>query len=227
MQSKLLIIEDDVSIAEPIMKGLNSAGYAVVLVSDGNTGYEMAKKNSFDAIILDIMLPGIDGFEIIQKLRKDYIETPILVLSAKNSVNDRVKGLQTGGDDYLTKPFEFVELLARIQALLRRSNNDKVEITTLKIENLTVDLITRKVSRDGKDIELRPKEYDLLVYLLKNKGRIVSKNMIIENVWDFNFDPMTNVVESKICLLREKIDRDFKMKLVHTIRGVGYVIEEK
>ena len=227
MQNKILIIEDDVSIAEPIVNGLNNAGYSVVFASDGITGYEMALRNNFDALILDIMLPGLDGFEIIQKLRKENIETPILVLSAKNTVNDRVRGLQTGGDDYLMKPFEFVELLARIQALIRRSDKNQNEPTVLKVESLTVDLMTRKVARQGKTIDLRPKEYDLLVYLIKNQGRIVSKNMIIEKVWDFNFDPMTNVVESKICLLREKIDKDFDVKLIHTIRGVGYVIEER
>ena len=226
MPEKLLLIEDDITIAEPVMKGFTTAGYSVLLASDGSSGYEMAINNNFDALIVDIMLPEMDGIDVIKNLRTKKIDVPILILSAKSTVNDRVKGLQTGSDDYLTKPFEFVELLARVQALLRRSNKDNNQTTVLSIENLMVNLVSRKVSRNGSSIELRPKEFDLLVYLLKNKGRVVSKNMIIENVWDFNFDPMTNVVESKICLLREKIDKDFETKLIHTIRGVGYVVKE-
>jgi two-component system, OmpR family, response regulator len=228
MQSKILLVEDDITLADSIVNGFANSGYSIFHLSDGIAGYEMASQKEFDIMILDIMLPGMNGLDIIQKLRKNKIGIPILVLSAKISTEDRVKGLQTGSDDYLVKPFEFSELLARVQALIRRSSQDNIpETTSLQVHDLYVDLIKRKVWRGNQNIELRPKEYDLLEYLVRNSGRIISKNMIIENVWDFNFDPMTNIVESKICLLRDKIDKEFPDKLIHTVRGVGYVIEKK
>lgn len=228
MQSKILLVEDDIALADSIINGFTNAGYSIFHTSDGNTGYEIASQSEFDVMILDLMLPGMNGLDIIQNLRKNKIGISILVLSAKISTDDRVKGLQTGSDDYLVKPFEFSELLARVQALIRRSSKVIVlEPTSFQVHDLYIDLIKRKVWRGTHIIDLRPKEYELLEYLMRNSGRIISRNMIIENVWDFNFDPMTNIVESKICLLRDKIDKEFPDKLIHTIRGVGYVIEKK
>jgi two-component system OmpR family response regulator len=186
----------------------------------------LAQSGTYDAAIVDIMLPKLDGLTLIEKLRRKGISTPILVLSAKSSVDDRVRGLQIGGDDYLVKPFAFSELVARLHALIRRATS-VTEPTTLTVGNLKMDLIRRKVFRAGREIELKPKEFVLLEYLMRNAGRIVSKTMIIEHVWGYNFDPQTNIVEACICRLRDKIDRPFKQKLIHTIRGVGYVLEEK
>ena len=180
---------------------------------------------SYDAAIVDIMLPKLDGLTLINQLRSNNIKTPVLILSAKHSVEDRVKGLQTGSDDYLTKPFAFSELLARIQALIRRGSNVS-DPRILEIADLSVNLLTHDVIRNNERVELQPLEYALLVYLLHNKGRIVSKNMIMEHVWDYNFDPQTNVVEARMCCLRDKLDKPFEKKLIHTVRGAGYVIKE-
>jgi two-component system OmpR family response regulator len=171
------------------------------------------------------MLPKLNGLDLIKTMRHEKVKTPVIVLSAKGAVEDRVKGLQTGADDYLAKPFAFSELLARVQALIRRST-DAAEPTRLALEDLSMNLITRDVFRGEKRIELQPLEFSLLEYLLRNAGRVVSKTMIMENVWDYNFDPQTNVVESRIYKLREKIDRDFPVKLIHTVRGVGYVVKK-
>lgn len=221
---RILIVEDDKKIAAFISKGLKEAGFAVDHVSDGERGLDMALYESYDAAIIDIMLPGIDGLKLIEQMRSNNIKTPVLILSAKYSVEDRVKGLQTGSDDYLTKPFAFTELLARIQALIRRAGDIAAPVS-LETEDLTVNLLTREVVRDNKKIELQSREYALLEYLLRNKGRIVSKTMIMEHVWDYNFDPQTNVVEARVCKLRDKIDKPFKNKLIHTIRGAGYVLK--
>ena len=223
---RILLVEDDIGIASFVVKGLKEAGYVVEHVTDGPAGLDELLMEAFDAAIIDIMLPLQDGLSVIQTARQQNVTTPVLILSAKASVDDRVVGLQNGGDDYLVKPFAFSELLARLQALIRRANRI-TEPTTLTAGPLTVDLIRRKVKRSGQDIELQPLEFALLEYLMRNAGRVVSKTMIMEHVWDYNFDPQTNVVEVRICRLRDKIDRGHNNKLIHTVRGVGYVLEEK
>ena len=223
---RILLVEDDSGIASFIVKGLKEAGYVVEHVSDGQAGLDKLLTEQFDAAIVDIMLPLLDGLSVIQTARQQNVTTPVLILSAKASVDDRVLGLQNGGDDYLVKPFAFSELLARLQALIRRANRI-AEPTTLTVGSLTIDLIRRKVKRSDREIELQPLEFSLLEYLMRNTGRVVSKTMIMEHVWDYNFYPQTNVVEVRICRLRDKIDRGNDNKLIHTIRGVGYVLEEK
>jgi two-component system OmpR family response regulator len=193
---------------------------------DGNAGLDLALTEPYDAAIVDIMLPGMDGLSLIGRLRREKVMTPVIILSAKGSIDDRVKGLQTGGDDYLSKPFAFSELLARIQALIRRASGTK-EPTRLSCGDLTIDLITREVRRGGEKIDLQPLEYSLLEYLMRNAGRVVSKTMIMEHVWDYHFDPQTNVVEARICRLRDKVDKDHKGKMIHTVRGVGYVLRQE
>ncbi len=223
---KILFIEDDLRTARFVTKGLEEAGFVVDHVTDGVTGLHMALTESYEVAVVDIMLPGMDGLTLIDKVRDSKMTTPVIVLSAKNTVDDRVKGLQAGGDDYLVKPFSFSELLARIQALIRRSRLTP-EPTTISVGDLTVDLVRRRVFCGNEEVHLQSKEFTLLVYLIKNRGRVVSKTMIMENVWDYNFDPQTNIVESRICRLREKIDRVCHKKLIHTIRGAGYVLDGK
>jgi len=223
---RVLIVEDDSKIADFIIKGLESSGFAVDHAPNGQDGLHLALTEPYDAAIVDIMLPQLDGLNLIARMRQAKINTPVIILSAKGSVDDRVKGLQIGGDDYLTKPFAFSELLARVQALIRRSS-DVSEPTKLEVADVTINLITREVVRAGKTIELQPLEFSLLEYLMRNAGRVVSKTMIMEHVWDYYFDPQTNVVESRIYKLREKIDKDFSNKLIHTMRGVGYVLKDK
>jgi two-component system OmpR family response regulator len=222
---RILLVEDDIKIASFVEKGLRSAGYAVDHAADGETGLHLALTEPYDAAIVDVMLPKLDGLSLIAQIRKKKINTPVIILSARDSVDDRVKGLQTGSDDYLTKPFSFSELLARVQALIRRAGGLS-EPTRLACGTLAMNLLTREVMREGKLIDLQPIEFSLLEYLLRNAGRVVSKTMIMEHVWDYNFDPQTNVVEARISRLRDKIDRDFANKLIHTIRGVGYVLKE-
>jgi heavy metal response regulator len=222
---RILIVEDDNTIAHFIEKGLKEEGFAVDYVANGEDGLHMALTEPYDAAILDIMLPKLDGLTVLQRIRESGVATPVLILSAKRSVDDRVKGLQSGGDDYLTKPFAFTELVARIHALIRRSTGT-ANPTSLNAADLTIDLLTREVTRGAETIELQPKEYALLEYLMHNKGRVVTKTMIIEHVWNYNFDPETNVVEARICRLRDKIDKDHDPKLIHTIRGAGYVLKE-
>ncbi|MCH7815681.1 MAG: response regulator transcription factor [Proteobacteria bacterium] len=221
---RILLIEDDIKIAAFVSKGLKEAGYVVEHFINGTDGLSAAKTESYDAGIFDIMLPGVDGLTIIDDLRSSNISLPVLILSAKRSVDDRVKGFNTGGDDYLTKPFAFAELLARLQALIRRANHI-VEPNNLTVHDLTIDIRTRKVMRGDKKIILQPREFSLLEYLMRNANRIVSKSMIMEHVWDYNFDPHTNVVEARVCRLREKVDKDFEISLIHTIRGAGYVLK--
>jgi two-component system OmpR family response regulator len=223
---RILLIEDDLSIASFIFKGLKQEGYTVVHASDGLSGFDLASECEFNLAIVDIMLPGMDGYSIIEKLRKNNNPIPILVLSAKRSVDERVKGLMSGADDYLVKPFAFSELEARVQALLRRRHPVE-EQTIVSYSDATIDFQKRKVTRNNKEIDLQPLEFALFEYLFRNRGRIISKTMLMEHVWDYNFDPQTNVVEARICKLREKIDKPFKIKLIHTIKGVGYVLEEK
>ena len=221
---RILLIEDDLKLASFIVKGLKEAGFAVDHCADGEDGLHMATNEPYDAAIVDIMLPKLDGFTLIDELRKRKITTPVIILSAKRSVEDRIKGLQTGSDDYLVKPFSFAELLARVQALIRRASGT-AEPSTLVVGDLSMDLLTRKVMRGGKKIDLPPLEFSLLEYLMRNAGNVVSKTMIMEHVWDYNFDPQTNVVEVRICKLRDKIDNDFEKKMIHTVYGAGYVLE--
>jgi two-component system, OmpR family, response regulator len=221
---RVLIIEDDQQIASFVTKGLKEAGFAVDHVSDGEEGLQMAELNPYDAMVIDIMLPGLDGFSIIESLRSKGSATPILVLSARGSLDDKLKGFQSGSDDYLTKPFSFSELQARLQALLRRTTRGQSQ-NVLKIGDLEMDLLSRKVSRADREIELQPREFTLLEYLMRNSGNVVSKTMILEHVWDYHFDPQTNVVDVLVHRLRTKIDKDFQIKLLHTIRGVGYVLK--
>ncbi|UCF02323.1 MAG: response regulator transcription factor [Deltaproteobacteria bacterium] len=222
---RILLIEDDLKLASFILKGFKEAGFAVDHCADGEDGLHMASNEPYDAAIVDIMLPKLDGFSLIDELRRRKNTTPVIILSAKRSVDDRIKGLQTGGDDYLVKPFSFAELLARVQALIRRASG-AAEPNTLVVGDLSMDLLTRKVIRGGKKIDLPPLEFSLLEYLMRNAGNVVSKTMIMEHVWDYNFDPQTNVVEVRICKLRDKIDDDFEKKLIHTVYGAGYVLEE-
>lgn len=221
---RLLLIEDDETIAEFICQGMKQAGYAVTHADNGKDGLHLALCESFDAGIIDIMLPQLDGLSVVEQLRERKINLPVIFLSARRSIDDRVSGLQQGADDYLTKPFSFSELLARVQALIRRSTQ-VVESTTLSFNGLCLDLLARTVVRDGKKIDLQPKEFALLEYLLRNKGHVVSKTMIMERVWDYNFDPHTNVVEARISKLREKVDQGFASPLIHTVRGLGYVLK--
>jgi len=222
---RLLLVEDDEKIALFVLSGLKEAGFAVDHMSNGEDGLHMALNEPYDVAVIDIMLPKIDGLTLIEKMRKNGINTPVLILSAKRTVDDRVKGLKIGGDDYLTKPFAFSELLARVQALLRRSTGVSSP-TTLEVGDLVLNIHTRRVERSGEKIEVQPLEFSLLEYLMRNAGQVVSKTMIMEHVWDYNFNPQTNVVEARICCLRDKVDRDFENKLIHTIRGVGYVLKE-
>jgi len=222
---RLLLVEDDLKIALFIRNGLKEAGFAVDHVTDGEDGLHFAFTEPYDLAIIDLMLPKLDGLTLIGELRKNEINTPVLILSAKRTVDDRVKGLKTGGDDYLTKPFAFSELLARVQALLRRASHI-VSPSSLSVADLTINLQTRQVVRAGVKIDLQPLEFSLLEYLMRNAGHVVSKTMIMEHVWDYNFNPQTNVVESRICYLREKVDKDFDKQLIYTIRGVGYVLKE-
>lgn len=221
---RILLIEDDKTIADFIGQGMKQAGYQVTHVDNGKEGLHLALYDDFDAGIIDIMLPQLDGVSIVEKIRERKINLPVIFLSAKRSIDDRVHGLHQGGDDYLTKPFSFSELLARVQALIRRANQ-VVESTTLSSNGISLDLLARTVTREGKKIDLQPKEFALLEYLLRNEGHIVSKTMIMERVWDYNFDPHTNVVEARISKLREKVDQGFTSPLIHTVRGVGYVLK--
>ena len=220
---KALLVEDDAAIADFVVRGLREAGFAVDHAADGEAGLAAAVTGAHDVAIVDLMLPGRDGLSLIEELRRRGVATPVLILSARRSVDDRVRGLQTGGDDYLTKPFAFAELLARLQALVRRATRAP-EPTTLSVEDIALDLLSRRVTRNGTPIDLRPREFTLLEYLMRNAGKVVSKTMILSHVWEYNFDPQTNVVDVLVSRLREKIDRPFERKLLHTVRGVGYVL---
>jgi len=223
---RLLIVEDDATIADFVAKGLTEAGFAVDVASDGARGLELATSGAYDAAIVDVMLPQLDGLSLIDRMRARGVRTPVLILSARRTVDDRVRGLQAGGDDYLTKPFAFAELLARVQALIRRSTGT-TEPTRLTVGDLTLDLLTRRTERAGRTLDLRPREFALLEYLMRNPGRVLSKTMILSHVWGYNFNPGTNVVDVLVSRLREKIDKDFEPKLLHTVRGVGYVLEPR
>jgi DNA-binding response OmpR family regulator len=221
---RVLIVEDDETIASFVVKGLREAGFAADHARDGQEGLDLALAQPYDAAVVDLMLPGLDGLGLIRTLRERGIRTPVLILSARRSVDDRVKGLETGGDDYLTKPFAFAELLARVQALIRRSTGT-AEPTSLVVGTLELDLLSRQCRRDGRAIELRPREFALLEYLMRHAGRVVSKTMVMAHVYDYRFDPHTNVVDVLVHRLREKVDRDFEPKMIHTVRGMGYVLK--
>jgi DNA-binding response OmpR family regulator len=220
---RLLVVEDDPAIVSFLVKGLKEAGFAVDEARSGGTALEMASRESYDLAIIDLMLPGMDGLALIEELRRRRLAVPVIILSAKRSVDDRVRGLQAGGDDYLTKPFAFEELLARVQALIRRSTGS-VEPTRLVAGDLALDLVSRKVERGGRVLDLRPREYALLEYLMRNSGRVVSKAMILSHVFDYSFDPRTNVVDVLVHRLREKVDKGFPAPMIHTVRGMGYVL---
>jgi len=220
---RALIVEDDAVIAEFVARGLREAGFAVDVAGDGEIGFQRARQQTYDVAIVDLMLPKLDGLAVIDQMRRKSIDTPVLILSARRSVDDRVKGLQSGGDDYLTKPFAFAELLARVQALVRRATRAP-EPTTLTVDDLTLDLLSRRVTRGETALDLQPREFTLLEYLMRNAGRVVSKTMIVSRVWEYRFDPQTNIVDVLVSRLREKIDRPFEKRLLHTVRGVGYVL---
>jgi two-component system, OmpR family, response regulator len=221
---RVLIVEDDSTIAAFLVKGFREAGFAVDQAADGEAGVHLAESVPYDVAIVDLMLPKLDGLSLIQRLRDQRIATPVIILSARHSVDDRVRGLESGGDDYLTKPFAFSELLARVQALLRRTTG-VTETTRLAVGDLTMDLIARRVTRAGREIALRPREYALLEYLMRNAGRVVSKTMILSHVWDYSFDPGTNVVDVLVFRLRDRIDKGFDTKMLQTVRGMGYVLQ--
>jgi two-component system OmpR family response regulator len=221
---RILVVEDDRSIADFVASGLRQEGFAVDVATDGVDGLERCRAHPYDAAIVDVMLPRLDGLSLVSALRRASVETPVLFLSARHSVDDRVKGLQTGGDDYLTKPFAFAELLARVQALTRRGPRT-TEPPALSLADLTLDRLTRRVERAGTAIELRPREYALLELLMRHPGKVVSKAMIVSHVWDYSFDTGTNAVDVLVHRLREKIDKGFEPRLLHTVRGVGYVLK--
>ena len=221
---RILVVEDDSKIASFVVNGLKQNGFAVDVCGDGEEGLHLAESVKYDVAVLDIMLPKLDGLTLLGALRKRKVATPVLLLSAKASVDDRIRGLQAGGDDYLTKPFVFAELLARVQALIRRATHS-TEPTTLSVEDLVLDLLTREVTRGGKNIELHPREFSLLEMLLRQQGRVITKTMILESIWDYSYEPQTNVVDVLVSRLRTKIDKDFPVKLIQTIRGVGYALK--
>jgi two-component system OmpR family response regulator len=220
---RLLVVEDDTKIASFLEKGLHEAGFAVDVAHDGVEGLSLALTEPYDAAVIDIMLPGMDGLALIEKLRERKVETPVLILSARQSVDDRIEGLQRGGDDYMVKPFSFNELLARIQALLRRGVK-VVEPAVLHVGDLRLDPLTREVFRQGEKIELPAREYALLELMMRSAGRVLSKTSILERIYDYSFDPQTNVVDVLVCRLRNKIDKQYDNKLIHTVRGMGYVL---
>lgn len=224
---KILVIEDDRATADYLVKGLKEAGHVVDHADNGRDGLFLAASEPYDALIVDRMLPGRDGLSLLEVLRTTGNDTPALVLSALGSVDDRVKGLRAGADDYLTKPFAFAELLARLEVMQRRSKGGAAApVTRLQIADLEMDLLARSVKRAGKPVDLLPREFQLLEYLIRNAGNVVTRTMLLENVWDYHFDPQTNVIDVHIARLRQKIDKDHPVPLIHTVRGAGYVIRE-
>jgi two-component system OmpR family response regulator len=223
---RILVIEDDKDVASFIRNGLTQAGCNVDHAANGKDGLFLATTESYDALVVDRMLPGIDGLTVIRTLRASANTTPVLILSALGEVDDRVKGLKAGGDDYLVKPFAFSELLARLEALARRANTaNDAPATVLKVGDLEMDLLRREVRRSGKPIDLQPREFQLLEFLLRRAGQVVTRTMLLEGVWDYHFDPQTNVIDVHISRLRSKIDRGFERPLLHTVRGAGYRLD--
>ncbi len=224
---RILVIEDDLEVSAYISKGMKEAGHAIDAANNGKDGLFLATTEDYDAMIVDRMLPELDGLTIIKTIRGAGNTTPALILSALGEVDDRVKGLRSGGDDYLVKPFAFAELLARIEILSRRQdNNTGGEETTLNTSDLNLNLLSRKVTRDSKNIDLQSREFQLLEYMLRHKGQIVTRTMLLEHVWDYHFDPQTNVIDVHISRLRSKIDKGFDTKIIRTVRGAGYIIED-
>jgi len=221
---KVLLVEDDVKTAEFIKIGLRGEGFVVRHLDDGHAALTLGVEEHFDVAVVDIMLPEIDGLSMVSRLRALGFTAPVLFLSARKTVQDRLNGFEAGGDDYLTKPFSFAELVARLHALLRRCQ-PVVEVSRLCLADLELDLGSRRVYRAGKEIGLQQKEFSLLSYLAQNRGRVVSKTMILERVWGYDFDPQTNVVEACVCRLRDKVDNDSERRLIHTVRGVGYILD--
>ena len=220
---RILVIEDDLTVSQYILSGLQSSGHDVTIANEGLKGLSVATKETFDAMVVDRMLPGMDGLTLIETIRKAGNSTPVLILSALSDVDDKVQGLKAGGDDYLTKPFAFLELLARIEALVRRSSIQE-DTTSLQVDDLYIDLISRKVLRQDLEIKLKPREFQLLEYMMRNKRQIVTRAMLLQAVWNYHFDPQTNVIDVHISRLRQKIDKDFSVSLIQTVRGVGYVL---
>jgi two-component system OmpR family response regulator len=222
---RVLIIEDDDTAAGYLARALKEAGHVCDLFGDGEDGLEAARSGVYDVLIVDRMLPGLDGISLIEKLRREGVSTPVLVLSALGGVDDRVKGLRAGGDDYLTKPYAMSELLARVEALARRRAPEEAE-TRYVVGDLVLDRLAHKVTRAGETIMLQPREYRLLEYLMKNAGQVVTRTMLLENVWDYHFDPQTNVIDVHISRLRAKVDKGYDRPLLHTVRGAGYMVDE-
>jgi two-component system OmpR family response regulator len=220
---RVLVIEDDSETATYIVEGLKTSGYRADHVSDGRDGLIVATTTSYDVIIVDRMLPGLDGLAMVKTIREAGVKAPVLFLTARGGIDDRVEGLEAGGDDYLTKPFAFSELMARLNALARRPPLAAVQ-TVLRVGDLRMDLIARQVRRGNQEVDLQPREFQLLEYLMRNAGRVVTRTMLLEHVWDFHFDPKTKIVETHISRLRAKVDRGVNQELIHTIRGSGYVI---
>lgn len=218
---KVLLVEDDQSVARYIEEGLEAAGFDVSHVPDGESGLQSALANQWDVMVVDRMLPALDGLTLVQKLRASGDDTPILILSALGEVDDRVSGLQAGADDYLAKPFSFAELQARLEVLLRRRTSDATQ-TRLQVMDLRMDLLDQQVTRDGQQIQLQPREYKLLEFLMRHAGRVVTRAMLLERVWGYHFDPQTNVIDVHISRLRQKIDKGFDSALLETVRGAGY-----
>jgi two-component system, OmpR family, response regulator len=222
---RILLVEDDMEAAAYLVKGLTESGHIVEHAADGEQGLQMAISNAYDSMIIDRMLPKRDGLSVIAELRRMGNMAPVLILSALDNVDERVTGLKAGGDDYLTKPYQLSELTARLQALTRRAQT-AVQGTVLHVGDLTLDLIKHKVTRSGRNINLQPREFRLLEYLMQHTGQVVTRSMLLENVWDYHFDPQTNVIDVQISRLRSKIDKDFDSPLLHTVRGAGYKLQE-
>jgi len=223
---RILIIEDEQRVWQFLKKGFEAESISVDVATDGERGLSMARGESYDAIILDIMLPKKDGMQVVKELRQTAVTTPVLILSAQGELDDRVKGLNLGADDYLPKPFSFTEVLARVRAIVRRSSTD-VHSSTLTVGDLQLDLMSRRVERGGREVSLTAKEFELLEYFMRNKGRVLSRVILMERIWDMNFDSETNVVDVLVNRLRRKVDDDFPSKLIHTVRGAGYVLKEE
>lgn len=223
---RVLVIEDDRSVANYIKKGLSELGHVVDVAHDGKDGLFLATTEKYDTLVLDRMIPNVDGMTILNALRASKIDTPILILSAKGKVEDKVMGLKAGADDYMTKPFAFEELMARLEVLSHRQTTSNERETVLRVKDLEVDLLARTVLRDGKEIQLQSREFTLLEYLLKHKGQVVTRTMLLENVWDYHFDPQTNIIDVHISRLRNKIDKGYDAPLIQTRRGAGYIIAQ-
>lgn len=224
---RILVIEDDIDTAAYLAKGLKEFGHNVEVAHDGKDGFFMALDQSYEALVVDRMLPGMDGLSIIRAIRTAGNQTPSLILSALGEVDARVEGLRAGGDDYLVKPFAFSELFARLEAIVRRNATANAQITNLKVGDLEMDLLSHQVKRLDQAIELQPREFRLLEFFMRNSGQVVTRTMLLENVWDYNFDPQTNVIDVHISRLRSKIDKQFEYPMLHTIRGAGYVLREE